>query len=76
MCGFLDASIGPVGGSTAMPLPGYDVHAVDADTSAPLPKGELGDLALRLPLPPGAMKGLWRAEERFVQAYLTRHPGW
>jgi propionyl-CoA synthetase len=76
ICGFLDQEIGSVGGSTAMPLPGYDVHAVDANTSALLPYGELGDLALRLPLPPGALVGLWQAEDRFVQAYLARHPGW
>jgi propionyl-CoA synthetase len=31
---------------------------------------------VKLPLPPGSSPTLWQAEERFVQAYLSDHPGY
>jgi propionyl-CoA synthetase len=36
----------------------------------------MGQLALRLPLPPGALNTLWRAPERFHQSYLAHFPGY
>ena len=37
--------------------------------------GEIGTLALKLPLPPGSFPTLWNAKERFIQSYLERFPG-
>src|SRR5258707_10825563 len=33
-------------------------------------------MAVKLPLPPGALPTLWQADERFVQSYLTTYPGY
>jgi propionyl-CoA synthetase len=33
-------------------------------------------LAIKLPLPPGALPTLWRQDERFVQSYLSAYPGY
>jgi len=30
---------------------------------------------VRLPLPPGCLPTLWRDDERFVESYMTQHPG-
>jgi propionyl-CoA synthetase len=61
-------------GSPTMPVPGYDVRIVDAD-GAELKPGESGEIVVRLPLPPGCLPTLWRDDERFVESYLTQHPG-
>ena len=39
------------------------------------PRGEIGNLAARLPLPPAALPTLWNADDRFREAYLARYPG-
>jgi propionyl-CoA synthetase len=61
-------------GSTAVPMPGWDVRALDP-VGADVPPRETGALACRLPLPPGAASTLWNAPERWQSAYLDRYPG-
>jgi propionyl-CoA synthetase len=39
-------------------------------------RGEIGALAVKLPLPPGALPTLWQQDERFVQSYLSAYPGY
>jgi propionyl-CoA synthetase len=42
-----------------------------------LPRGEtIGNLALRLPLPPGCAPTLWGNDVRFRRSYLEAFPGW
>ncbi|WP_321829625.1 propionate-CoA ligase PrpE [Thalassovita sp.] len=62
-------------GSPAVPLPGYDVQILD-EGGHPVPAGELGAIAIKLPLPPGTLPTLWNAEERFKSSYLTTFPGY
>ena len=61
-------------GSPSMPMPGYDVKILDNDGNE-LPRGELGAVAIKLPLPPGSLPTLWNAEERFKKSYLSTFPG-
>ena len=62
-------------GSPTLPMPGWDVRIL-SETGTPLPPGELGAVAVKLPLPPGALSSLWGAEERFVKSYLATFPGY
>ncbi|ARJ69891.1 propionyl-CoA synthetase [Paracoccus contaminans] len=62
-------------GSPSVPMPGYDVQVLD-EAGHPLPRGTLGAVAIRLPLPPGTLPTLWNADERFRRAYLTTFPGY
>ena len=62
-------------GSPSVPMPGYDVQILD-DAGHPMPAGELGAIAVKLPLPPGTLPTLWNAEERFKKSYLTTFPGY
>ncbi len=62
-------------GSPTVPMPGYDVHILSEDGKE-LPAGELGAIAVKLPLPPGTLPTLWNAEERFRKSYLDTFPGY
>jgi propionyl-CoA synthetase len=62
-------------GSGGRAGPGYDVRALD-DSGAVLPRGASGNLAIRLPLPPGCAPTLWRDTEGYRRAYLADFPGW
>ena len=62
-------------GSATKPVPGYDLQTLDAD-GRQLPPGELGNLAVKLPLPPGTFPTIWGDEERMRDNYLSRYPGY
>jgi propionyl-CoA synthetase len=62
-------------GSPSRPMPGYDVQVVD-DTGHPVPAGTLGNVVIKLPMPPGCLPTLWNADERFRKAYFEEFPGY
>jgi len=65
-------------GSCTRAVPGWDVRVLDAEaegTARELAPGEIGALAVKLPLPPGALPTLWQADDKFVAAYLSAFPG-
>ena len=62
-------------GSPSVAMPGYDVQILD-EGGNPMKAGELGAIAIKLPLPPGTLPTLWNAEERFKKSYLTTFPGY
>jgi propionyl-CoA synthetase len=63
-----------VPGSPTRPVPGWDVHVVDAD-GRDVPPGETGAIVIRLPMAPGSAPTLWNADERFRESYLATFPG-
>ena len=62
-------------GSPTVAMPGYDVQILD-EAGHPVAAGELGAIAVKLPLPPGTLPTLWNAEDRFRKSYLTTFPGY
>ena len=62
-------------GSPTVPMPGYDVQILD-DAGHPLSANTLGNIVIKLPLPPGCLPTLWNAEKRFHDAYLAEFPGY
>jgi len=62
-------------GSPTVAMPGYDVQILD-DAGHEVPAGELGAIAIKLPLPPGTLPTLWNAEERYLKSYLNTFPGY
>ncbi len=62
-------------GSPAVPLPGYDVQILD-DAGHAVEAGTLGNVVVKLPLPPGCLPTLWYADQRFRAAYLDEFPGY
>jgi propionyl-CoA synthetase len=70
-------------GSATKAVPGWDVRVLDAQgtevaegEARELKAGEIGALAVRLPLPPGALPTLWQADDKFVTSYLAAFPGY
>ena len=62
-------------GSPTVPMPGYDLAVLDAQTR-PLGPGQSGTLAIKLPLPPGCLPTLWNNDARFRSSYLAEFPGY
>ncbi|QBF32455.1 propionyl-CoA synthetase [Thalassococcus sp. S3] len=62
-------------GSPGVPMPGYDIQVLD-DAGHPVPAGTLGNIVIKLPLPPSGTPTLWQAEARFRSAYLEEFPGY
>ncbi|MEJ6783427.1 propionyl-CoA synthetase [Aminobacter sp. Piv2-1] len=62
-------------GSPCVPMPGYDVRVLD-DAGHEVGHGTLGNVVVKLPLPPGCLPTLWNADERFFNAYLAEFPGY
>ncbi|MEM8952464.1 MAG: AMP-binding protein, partial [Pseudomonadota bacterium] len=62
-------------GSPTVAMPGYDIRILD-DGGNEVSPGELGAIAIKLPLPPGTLPTLWNADERFVRSYLATFPGY
>ncbi|WP_297322399.1 AMP-binding protein [uncultured Bartonella sp.] len=62
-------------GSPTRPMPGYATDVLDDDGNK-VAAGTFGNLAFRLPLPPGCLPTLWHADEQFKKTYLERFPGY
>jgi propionyl-CoA synthetase len=61
-------------GSPTKAVPGYDVRVLD-EANNELPAGQIGSIAIRLPMPPGCLPTLWNNDASYESSYLTRHPG-
>jgi len=61
-------------GSPTRGVPGWDLRVVDP-AGKELPRGSIGAIVGRLPLPPGTFPTLWNAKERFERTYLSTFPG-
>ncbi|OBB57801.1 propionyl-CoA synthetase [Mycobacterium sp. 852013-51886_SCH5428379] len=62
-------------GSATVPMPGYDVHILNADGSE-CGLDEEGAICVKLPLPPGTLPTLWGDDDRYVKSYLSAFPGY
>ena len=62
-------------GSASKPVPGYDVRVIDLNDDEAAPN-EIGDIVVKLPLPPGTLPTLWQNETGFYQSYLEAYRGY
>jgi propionyl-CoA synthetase len=61
-------------GSPTVAIPGYDIRVLD-ESGNELPIGTEGNIAIKLPLPPGTLPTLWGDDQRYIDSYLTVFPG-
>ena len=61
-------------GSPTVAMPGYDVQILD-DAGHLVEDGKLGNIVVKLPLPPACLPTLWGNDQRFPEAYLDEFPG-
>ena len=62
-------------GSCTRPTPGYDVRVLD-ETGDQVAAGQIGSIAIKLPLPPGCLPTLWNNDAGYQEAYLSAFPGY
>jgi propionyl-CoA synthetase len=62
-------------GSATVPVPGYDVQVLDAE-GARMPARAIGNIVIKLPLPPGTLTTMWDNEQGYKDNYLSRYPGY
>ena len=62
-------------GSPTLPMPGYAIEVLD-DAGHPVPAGTLGNIVVKLPLPPGCLVSFWNGDERFRRSCLDEFPGY
>ncbi|XP_008274707.1 acyl-CoA synthetase short-chain family member 3, mitochondrial [Stegastes partitus] len=74
-CVGLGNSLTPPAGQAGKPVPGYNVTVIDDDMREVKPR-TLGNIVVRLPLPPGAALSLWQNQDLFKKLYFTKFPGY
>ena len=62
-------------GSTGKSAPGYSVEVLNEEGDA-VPLGNMGNLVIKLPLPPGCSSEIWNDKSRFYEAYLKKYKGY
>lgn len=62
-------------GSAGLPVPGYRVEILNEEGKTLIPNQE-GLIAIKLPLPPGCLPGLYKDDARFFASYLEAYPGY
>ena len=62
-------------GSSTRAVPGWDVQSLDGE-GKPVKAGEVGALAIKLPLPPGSLPTLWNNDQGYLRSYLQEFPGY
>jgi propionyl-CoA synthetase len=62
-------------GSAGVATPGYNIKVLDS-AGIELPKGEEGNIAIKLPLPPACLSTIWQDADRFKDGYLNTFPGY
>lgn len=62
-------------GSPSVTVPGYKIEVLDDEGHA-LPAGALGNVVVKMPLPPGCLLSFWNADERFRASCLAEFPGY
>ncbi|MDO6964737.1 propionyl-CoA synthetase [Rhizobium alvei] len=62
-------------GSPTHAMPGYKIEILD-DAGHEVPAGTLGNIVVKLPLPPGCLTSFWNADERFRKSCLEEFPGY
>jgi len=62
-------------GSATKPVPGYDIR-IFSDEGKQLGNNELGNIVIKLPLPPGSLTTLFKNDKRYIQSYLSKFEGY
>ncbi|MFT6580382.1 MAG: propionyl-CoA synthetase [Alphaproteobacteria bacterium] len=62
-------------GSPTRAAPGYDVRVLEPDGTE-APRGEMGSICVKMPLPPSGLPTLWNADQRYIDAYMSDFPGY
>ncbi len=62
-------------GSATVPVPGFDIQVLNNE-GAQVPADEIGNIVIKLPLPPGTLPTMWQNEQGYREHYLMHYPGY
>ena len=62
-------------GSAFKPVPGYNLKVLNSEGKE-ASRGKMGDIVVKLPLPPGTFPTLWGADKRYKENYMSNYPGY
>jgi propionyl-CoA synthetase len=62
-------------GSCSKAVPGYEVHVLD-DEGSQVSENQIGNIAIKLPLPPGCFPTLWNNDAGYLESYIDPYPGY
>jgi len=62
-------------GSAGVVIPGYQVEVLDAKGEQ-TERGESGNVAIKLPMPPGCLSNIWGSTDRLKSGYLSVYDGY
>ena len=62
-------------GSPTRAVPGYEIQVLDT-AGCEVPRGEMGAICVKLPMPPSCLPTLWNADDRFIDSYMADYPGY
>jgi propionyl-CoA synthetase len=62
-------------GSPTVAMPGYDVRILSEEGDE-MADGDMGNIVIKLPLPPSCLPTLWGNDQRFIDSYLSKYPGY
>ena len=62
-------------GSAFKPVPGYNLKVLNSEGKE-ASHGKMGDIVVKLPLPPGTFPTLWGADKRYKENYMSNYPGY
>ena len=62
-------------GSCGKAVPGYDVRVLN-DEGAEVSDEQIGNIVIKLPLPPGCLPTLWNNDAGYVESYMDSYPGY
>ena len=62
-------------GSAGKAVPGYNIQILKPDGTQ-AKTSEMGDVVIKLPLPPGSFPTLWNADKRYKENYMDPYQGY
>eukprot|EP01114_Cavostelium_apophysatum_P013508 TRINITY_DN3286_c0_g1_i1.p1 TRINITY_DN3286_c0_g1~~TRINITY_DN3286_c0_g1_i1.p1 ORF type:complete len:692 (-),score=181.57 TRINITY_DN3286_c0_g1_i1:51-2126(-) len=62
-------------GSCSFPVPGWDIHVLGHDHKE-VPHGDTGEVAIKLPMPPGSFPTLYKNDKGYLETYMKTFPGY
>ena len=62
-------------GSCSKAVPGYEIDVLN-DEGLPVAENQIGNIAIKLPLPPGCLPTLWNNDTAYRESYLESYPGY
>jgi len=74
-CVGLGNELYPDSGIAGKPVPGFNVKVIRSDMTECAP-GELGNIVVKLPLPPCNLSTLYKGDDNFKELYFSKFPGY